>query len=126
MPDFEHGVWVFSNIDRDFVCSNEGLLGLASYQRVEAADAAVLRISAPDAPTWLHPIVGEVNKFFNPCDSSARLAAFMGSVDIRANDAPTRGGALMRSATVLAVWSTTVTGWTTSSAGPPGSCSRLT
>ncbi len=87
-PDFEHGVWVFSNIDRDFVCSDgmEGFLGMASYQRVEPADAVVLRIVAPEAPTWLHPFVGEVDEFFNPCDNSAEAAAYIGSVDIRAND----------------------------------------
>jgi hypothetical protein len=88
MADFEHGVWVFSNIDRAFICSDgaEGFIGFAAYQRVEAADAAVLRISAPDAPTYVHPIVGEPGEFFNPCDNSAPEPAYIGAVDIRAND----------------------------------------
>jgi hypothetical protein len=88
IPDFEHGVWVFSNIDREFACSGgaAGFLGLASFQRVAAADAVVLRISAPDAPTWLHPFVGEVNEFLNPCDNAEPQAAYIGSVAIRAND----------------------------------------
>lgn len=94
-PDFEHGVWVFSNIDREFACSGgaTGFLGLASYQRVEAADAVVLQISAPDAPTWLYPFVGEVDEFFNPCDNADPQPTYSGSVDIRGtdNDGPNLG-----------------------------------
>jgi len=87
-PDFEHGVWVFSNIDRDFVCSDGavGFLGVGEFQVVETVDALVLRIKALDSPTWLHPIVGELGPDFNPCDNSAEEATFSGSVDARAND----------------------------------------
>jgi hypothetical protein len=87
-PDFEHGVWVFSNIDRDFACTGgaAGFLGLGSIQRVETDDAVVLRVQALDSPTWLHPIVGEPGPTFNPCDNSAPEPAFVGTVDARAND----------------------------------------
>lgn len=85
-PDFEHGFWVFSNIDRDFVCTGEGFLGLGSFQAVETRDAVVLRITALEAPTALHPIVGEPGPDFNPCDNSDPDPMYVGSVDARAND----------------------------------------
>jgi hypothetical protein len=53
---------------------------------VETKDAVVLRITALDSPTWLHPIVGEPGEDFNPCDNSDPKPAFFGSVDARAND----------------------------------------
>lgn len=87
-PDFEHGVWVFSNIDRDFVCGDGevGFLGTGHFQAVEVNDALVLRIQVFGSPTWLHPIVGEPGPDFNPCDNADPEAAFIGSVDARAND----------------------------------------